>query len=64
MRKEAQREWKEETGVGKDGYGDETAEYWEDAIRDEDVLVEVSARDRDPFGIVILQSSEQVGQPI
>ena len=37
---------------------------WEDALNDEDVLVECSERDRDPFGIVILQSSPQVGQPL
>lgn len=37
---------------------------WEDALQDEDVLVEVSERDRDPFGIVILQSSAQVGKPL
>lgn len=37
---------------------------WEDALGDEDVLVECSERDRDPFGIVILQSSPQVGQPL
>ena len=36
---------------------------WEDAISDEDVLVEVSERDRDPFGMVILQSDQQ-GQPL
>ena len=38
-------------------------EHWEDAVNDGDVLVEVSERDRDPFGIVILQS-EQEGQPL
>ena len=37
---------------------------WEEALADEDVLVEVSERDRDPFGIVILQSSKQVGRPL
>lgn len=40
------------------------AEEWEDALKDEDVLVECSQRDRDPFGIVILQNSPQVGQPL
>lgn len=40
------------------------AEEWEDALNDEDVLIECSERDRDPFGIVILQSSPQVGQPL
>ena len=42
----------------------ELAAEWEDALADEDVLVECSERDRDPFGIVILQSSPQVGQPL
>ena len=32
---------------------------WEDALNDEDILVEVSERDRDPFGVVILQSDQQ-----
>ncbi|MCJ1322889.1 NGG1 interacting factor [Xylographa vitiligo] len=54
-------EWKrvrtEVRDEGVDGEG------WEEALEDEDVLVEVSERDRDPFGIVILQS-EQVGRPI
>lgn len=39
-------------------------EEWEDALSDEDVLVECSEVDRDPFGIVILQSSPQVGKPL
>lgn len=39
-------------------------EAWDDAVRDEDVLVEVSERDRDPFGIVVLQASEQKGHPL
>ena len=39
-------------------------EEWEDALKDEDVLVECSERDRDPFGIVILQSSPQEGKPL
>lgn len=37
---------------------------WEDAVKDDTVLVEVSERDRDPFGVVILQSSTQVGKPL
>lgn len=44
--------------------GWELANEWEDAVRDEDILVECSERDRDPFGIVILQSSPQVGKPL
>ena len=64
VRAETKREFEERKVVGRDGYGEESMEYWEDAVKDEEVLVEVSERDRDPFGIVILQSSEQVGQPI
>ena len=41
----------------------ELHEHWEDALKDDDVLVEVSESDRDPFGIVILQSDQQ-GQPL
>lgn len=37
---------------------------WEDAMNDEDVLVEVSEADRDPYGMVLLQSSTQVGTPL
>lgn len=56
------KEWKrlrEEVSSGAD-----LSPEWEDAVNDEDVLVEVSQRDRDPFGIVILQSSTQVGKPL
>lgn len=55
------QEWKkvreEETAKGK-----ELSSEWEDALKDQDVLVEVSERDRDPYGIVILQASEQEGK--
>ena len=37
---------------------------WEDAVKDEDVLVECSQSDRDPFGVVILESSKQEGKPL
>ncbi|MCJ1471329.1 NGG1 interacting factor [Pseudocyphellaria aurata] len=56
------REWdrvREEVAEGED-----LSSEWEDAVHDEDVLVEVSERDRDPFGIVILQASTQVGKPL
>lgn len=56
------KEWKRlraEVAAGKD-----LSPEWEDAVNDEDVLVEVSQRDRDPFGIVILQSSTQIGKPL
>ncbi|MCJ1391970.1 hypothetical protein MMC18_008483 [Xylographa bjoerkii] len=57
LREEWERVRTEERNEGVDGEG------WEEALEDEGVLVEVSERDRDPFGIVILQS-EQVGRPI
>ena len=41
--------------------GKEVGEHLEDGLKDETVTVEVSERDRDPYGIVILQASEQVG---
>ncbi|KAL8841322.1 MAG: hypothetical protein Q9170_000952 [Blastenia crenularia] len=37
---------------------------WEDAVKDDDVLVECSQSDRDPFGVVILESSKQEGKPL
>ena len=43
--------------------GDLTPE-WEDALGDENVVVEVSEKDRDPYGICILQSSKQEGKPL
>ena len=55
VREEVERE-REEDGV--------LTPEWEDALKDEYVLVEVSERDRDTFGIVILQSSNQVGKPL
>ena len=64
VRRETKREYEARVRGGTDGYSEASMEYWEDAVKDEEVLVEVSERDRDPFGIVILQSSEQVGQPI
>ena len=63
--KEAEGEQNDDgEGEGKEEDGVEDDEAWTDALRDESVLVEVSERDRDPFGIVILQSSEQVGHPL
>ncbi|KAI4152448.1 MAG: hypothetical protein L6R39_001824 [Caloplaca ligustica] len=44
--------------------GEELSVEWEDAVKDDDVLVECSERDRDPFGVVILQSSKQEGKPL
>ena len=56
LREEWERVRGEEEPLGREG--------WEEAIQDESILVECSERDRDPFGIVILQSSEQVGKPL
>ena len=61
-----QGEWKrvrEEVEKEREEKGIMTPE-WEDAVKDEDVLVEVSERDRVPYGIVVLQSSRQVGKPL
>ncbi|KAL8711039.1 MAG: hypothetical protein Q9220_004420 [cf. Caloplaca sp. 1 TL-2023] len=41
---------------------EELTPEWEDAVKDEDVLVECSQADRDPFGVVILESSKQEGK--
>lgn len=43
---------------------EEVGEHLEDSLKDETVMVEVSERDRDPYGVVILQASEQVGTKI
>ena len=68
LTKALEQEWKsvrEEVADRKEaGEGVGWNEEWEEAVRDEDVLVEVSERDRDPFGIVILQASTQVGKKI
>jgi len=60
---EIKKEWermREGTLERKEGVG----EHLEDALKDETVTVEVSERDRDPYGIVILQASEQVDTKI
>jgi putative NIF3 family GTP cyclohydrolase 1 type 2 len=58
LTKTLKQEWKrvrgEETAKGKD-----LSSEWEDALKDEEVWVEVSERDRDPYGIVILQSEQE-----
>ena len=46
---------------GEESQKDQVMDGWEDAIQDETVEIEVSTADRDPFGIVILQGSEQEG---
>lgn len=50
----------EEEG-GESGDDGAVMDGWEEALQDDTVEVEVSERDRDPFGIVILQSSEVEG---
>ena len=57
VREEVKREL--ESRAGENDLNDE----WEDAVKDDDVLVEVSERDRDPFGVVILQSPQE-GMPL
>ncbi|KAL9586136.1 MAG: hypothetical protein Q9212_001117 [Teloschistes hypoglaucus] len=58
LREEWERVRKEEAE------GEQLTDEWEDAIKDEDVLVECSAQDRDPYGVVILESSKQEGKPM
>ena len=62
LAKSLRKEWKKTREEEKKREG--LSPEWEDALEDEEVLVEVSERDRDPFGIVILQSSNQVGRPL
>lgn len=54
---EIKKEWekvRKSTLEGKE----EVGERLEDGLKDETVTVEVSKRDRDPYGIVILQASD------
>ena len=62
LTKSLRKEWKRvrEEEKKREGLSPE----WEEALEDDEVLVESSERDRDPFGIVILQSSNQVGRPL
>lgn len=66
LTKTIKQEWKKVREEVKEEFDEnwDQAEEWEDALKDEDVLVECSLRDRDPFGIVILQSSPQEGKPL
>jgi dinuclear metal center YbgI/SA1388 family protein len=62
---EVKREWERvRKSMVEKGGEDGVSEDLEDVLRDENVTVEVSERDRDPYGIVILQASEQVGTKI
>ena len=65
LTKVLKEEWEKVRNEDKEGLDgkSEMSEYWEDALKDDDVLVEVSESDRDPFGIVILQS-DQEGKPL
>ena len=59
LRKKLEEEWKkvreEMTGI-KD-----VDENWKEALEDDDVQVVVSEKDRDPYGVVILEESELEG---
>ena len=65
LAKTLKEEWERVRNESRDNMDGMTEfnEHWEDALKDEDVLVEVSEVDRDPFGIVILQS-DQKGRPL
>lgn len=62
LKAEVKREWEQvrKSMLEKE----EVTDDLQDALKDEDVAVEVSERDRDPYGIVILQASEQAGTKI
>lgn len=59
---EVKREW-ERVRMSMLAKGEVTDDL-QDALKDESVAVEVSECDRDPYGIVILQASDQVGTEI
>lgn len=59
LRKTLEIEWKRVREEMKNS--SEINEEWREALEDEDVHVEVSARDRDPYGVVILEESKQEG---
>ena len=55
---ELQKRWKEGRNVGADD------DSLKEILEDESVTVVVSRRDRDPFGIVVLQESQQEGEAV
>ncbi|KAL9625112.1 MAG: hypothetical protein Q9160_000841 [Pyrenula sp. 1 TL-2023] len=59
LRKTLETEWKRTREEIKSS-GD-VSEEWKEALEDDDVNVEVSERDRDPYGVVILEESKQEG---
>ena len=61
---EVKREWEKARKEMLEEKGEEVSEDLEDALKDENVAVEISEIDRDPYGIVILQASEQAGTKI
>jgi hypothetical protein len=62
---EIKREWEMvRKSMSEKSEGEGVSEDLEDVLKDENVTVEVSERDRDPYGIVILQASDQVGTKI
>ncbi|MCJ1307774.1 hypothetical protein MMC25_001422 [Agyrium rufum] len=71
LERELEKQWKlvreeelQKLREGGQGGVEGLNEEWEDGLLDESILVDVSERDRDPFGVVILQDSEVQGQPI
>ena len=64
LQSEVKSEWGKVRKSVLEEKGEEVGEDLEDALKDENVSVEVSERDRDPYGIVILQASEQEGTKI
>lgn len=64
LTKVLKEEWERIRKKEREKDSEDWREGWEEALKDEDVSVEVSERDRDPFGIVILQASKQVGKPL
>ena len=58
---EVRREWERvrKSMLDKE---EEVTDDLRDALKDESVAVDVSERDRDPYGIVILQASEQASE--
>lgn len=59
LRKTIETEWKRTREEFKSS-GD-VNEEWKEALEDDDVNVEVSERDRDPYGVVVLEGSKQEG---
>lgn len=62
LRKTLETEWKRVREEMKTS--DSVNEEWKEALEDDDVQVEVSERDRDPYGVVILEESKQEGTKI